>query len=166
MHFFKVKGTPKFLAENPKGLIISKQELNMYGNLEDLFKGKLGDRVKVGESYVKLVKILLASANCSKPTSTMSLSLKDLIQETQLKLVGAEAPDISVGVPTYPVPSTSSVAFSSLKGAPVGSLNSILFWNKDQAQFLFQEDVQRCIISGEFGSGKQLFCSFFCVKFV
>ena len=129
--------------------------------MEDLLKGKLGDRVKVDESYVKLVKILLASANCAKPTSTMSLSFKDLIQETQLKLVGAETPDISAGVSTNPVSSKTSVTFSSLKGAPVGSLNSILFWNQDQAQFLFQ-DVHRCIISGEFGSGKQLFFLVFC----
>ena len=76
------------------------------------------------------------------------------MEATKEKLTGHNAQDLDVGVSNDPGPSSVTVPFSSLKGKPVGSLDSILFWNKSQAQFLFQ-DVPRCLVKGDYGSGKE-----------
>ena len=88
-----------------------------------------------------------------KPVGSLSLTPSNPVKETKGKLVGSNTSDLGVGVSEDPGPSSSTVPlFSSLKKKPVGSQESILFWNKEQAQFLFQ-DNPRCIIKGDYGSG-------------
>ena len=94
----------------------------------------------------------MASAHCSKSAASLSLTHSDPVKETKGKLVGSNTSDLGVGVSEDPGPSSSTIPLSSLKEKPVGSQESISFWNKDQAQFLFQ-DNQRCIIKGDYGSG-------------
>ncbi|XP_023345460.1 uncharacterized protein LOC111714558 [Eurytemora carolleeae] len=123
-------------------------------SLEDLLPN--GPKYEIDETYLTLVKWLMASAHCSKLGASLSLTPSDPVNETKAKLVGSNTSDLGVGVSEDPGPSSSTVPqFSSLKGKPVGSQESILFWNKDQAQFLFQ-DNPRCIIKGDYGSGKTL----------
>ena len=126
------------------------------GSLEDLLLHRglpRGQNFQIDETYLALVKLLMASAHCSKSTASLSLTPSNPVKKTKDKLVGSNAPDIGVGVSGDPGPSSSTVPFSSLKNKPVGSPESILFWNKEQAQFLFQ-DVPRCIVTGFYGSGK------------
>ena len=121
----------------------------------------------------------MASAHCSKSAASLSLTPSDPVKETKeklvgsntsdlgvgvsedpgppakktkWKLVGSNTSDLDVGVSEDPGPSSSTNTLSSLNRKPVGSQESILFWNKDQAQFLFH-DNPRCIIKGDFGSG-------------
>ena len=128
----------------------------------------------------------MASAHCSKSAASLSLTHSDPVKETKgklvgsntsdlgvgvsedpgppakktkWKLVGSNTSDLDVGVSEDPGPSSSTITLSSLKEKPVGSQESISFWNKDQAQFLFQ-DNPRCIIKGDFGSGiKRTICT-------
>lgn len=44
-------------------------------------------------------------------------------------------------------------SFKNLKEKAVSSVESMLFWNEEQAEVLFS-DVSRCIVTGEYGSGK------------
>ena len=99
----------------------------------------------------------MASAHCSKSAGSLSLTPSDPMEATKKKLIGPNAQDLGIGVSNDPGSSSVTVPFSFLKGKPVGSQESILFWNKDQAQFLFQ-DNPRCIIKGDFGSGITFFC--------
>ncbi|XP_023343853.1 uncharacterized protein LOC111713252 [Eurytemora carolleeae] len=173
----QVKGVQKFLNENRNGLVITKHEMSRA--LEDLLPN--GPKYEIDETYLTLVKWLMASAHCSKSAASLSLTPSDHVKETKeklvgsntsdlgvgvsddpgppakktkWKLVGSNTSDLGVGVSEDPGPSSSTITLSSSKGKPVGSQESILFWNKDQAQFLFQ-DNPRCIIKGEFGSGKK-----------
>ena len=123
----------------------------MSRSLEDLLPK--GPKYEIDETYLTLVKWLMASAHCYKSAASLSLTPSDPVKETKGKLVGSNTSDLGVvGVSEDPGPSSSTVPFSSLKGKPVGSNESILFWNKSQAQFLFQ-DNPRCIIVGDYGSG-------------
>ena len=96
----------------------------------------------------------MASAHCSKSAASLSLTPSDPMEATKEKLIGPNGQDLGIGVSNDPGPSGVTVPFSSLKGKPVGSLDSILFWNKSQAQFMFQ-DVPRCLVKGDYGSGKE-----------
>ena len=98
----------------------------------------------------------MASAHCSKSAGSLSLTPSDPMEATKEKLIGPDAQDLGIGVSNDPGSSSVTVPFSSLRGKPVGSQESILFWNKDQAQFLFQ-DNPRCIIKGDYGSGIKRF---------
>ena len=123
----------------------------MSRSLEDLLPN--GPKYEIDETYLTLVKWLMASAHCYKSAASLSLTPSDPVKEIKAKLVGSNTSDLGVGVSEDPGPSSSTDSqFSSLKGKPVGSQESILFWNKDQAQFLFQ-DNPRCIIKGDYGSG-------------
>ena len=128
------------------------------GSPEDLLPN--GSKFPIDDEYLNLVKFLMASAHCSKSAASLSLTPSNPVKETKDKLVGSNAPDLGVGVSGDPGPSSSTVPFSSLKNQPVGSPKSILFWNKEQAQFLFQ-DVPRCIVTGYYGSGKDKYY-FYC----
>ena len=123
----------------------------MSRSLEHLLPNR--PKYEIDETYLTLVKWLMASAHCSKSAASLSLTPSDPVKETKRKLVGSNTSDLGVGVSEDPGPSSSTdPQYSSLKGKPVGSQESILFWNKGQAQFLFQ-DNPRCIITGDFGSG-------------
>ena len=136
----------------------------MSRSLEHLLPNR--PKYEIDETYLTLVKWLMASAHCSKSAASLSLTPSDPVKETKRKLVGSNtsdlgvgvSEDLGVGVSEDPGPSSSKTPFSSLKGKPVGFQESILFWNKDQAQFLFQ-DNPRCIIKGDFGSGITFFVS-------
>ena len=155
-----------------KGLIITKEELES-GNLEDLLIKKPVKENDVTNSYPTLVKFLVASVHCEKckENATLSLTTKNLVEETKKKLVGPKAeaictggsnkklvgPDaeaICTGGSDDPVPFSSWPTFKETRGKPVGSLDNILFWNKEQIKFLFQ-DCSKCILCGEFGTGKE-----------
>ena len=118
--------------------------MNQPGSFIDLLH--LPDKLPIDESYIRLVKVLMASAHCSSPPLNM-------IEETKKKLIGRNTPDLGVGISQDPWPPSYTVPFSSLNGEPVGSVKSIIFWNKEQAQVLFQ-DKSNIILSGEFGSGQ------------
>ena len=118
--------------------------MNQPGSFIDLLH--LPKKFPIDESYIRLVKVLMASAHCSSPPLNM-------IEETKKKLIGLNTPDLGVGISQDPWPPSSKVPFFSLRGKPVGSVESIIFWNKEQAQFLFQ-DTSNIILSGEFGSGQ------------
>ena len=122
------------------------------GSLEELLDFRQHQKFSIDESYLKLVNLLMASAHCSKSAASLSLTPSDPMEATKEKLIGPNAQDLGIGVSNDAGTSSITVPFSSLKGKPVGSLDSILFWNKDQAQFIFQ-DNPRCIIKGDFGSG-------------
>ena len=138
-----------------KGLIITKEELES-GNLEDLLIKKPVKENDVTNSYPTLVKFLVASVHCEKckVNATLSLTTKNLVEETNEKLVGPDAEAICTGGSNDPVPSRSWPTFKATRGKPVGSLDNILFWNKEQIKFLFQ-DYPKCILCGEFGTGKE-----------
>ena len=122
------------------------------GSLEELLDFRQHQKFPIDESYLKLVNLLMASAHCSKSAASLSLTPSDPMKATKEKLIGPNAQDLGIGVSNDPGSSSATVPFSSLKGKPVGSQESILFWNKDQAQFLFQ-DNPRCIIKGDYGTG-------------
>ena len=150
----KVNGVPNFLKNTPNGLIITNEEINRYESLEDLLQKKLVVKYNIDQSYEVLVKLLVSSVHCAEQSASLTLTPPlDVVEESKKKLFGSNAPDIGIGEPDATKPSSSWPTFSSLKGQPAGSYNSILFWNKKQAEFLFK-DYQKSIVYGDFGSGK------------
>ena len=146
-----MKGDEAFKKAFQNGLVITKAEMNMPGSLKDRLK--LDNKFENDKCYKTLVKILFASAHCAKVEGTLTLAPVDLVEDTKKKLVGADAPAIGAGEHEellMPDPS-----FSSLKWKPVGCIDSVLFWSREQAKILLS-DIPKCIIRGGFGSGKTL----------
>ena len=113
------------------------------------------------DAYIALVKILYASQHVAKvekaegDNNTIELCPPTSpSQMTQSKLLGLETKSVSSGFEgSLEIPSVSN--FSSLKNKPIGSIESILFWNPIQLKTL-KSNFKNKVIVGEYGSGKSL----------
>ncbi len=66
---------------------------------------------------------------------------------------GAEAIGLGVDATLSP---TNDPNYEEFKNALAGSMTSLLFWNKEQVSFLFNDLPRRVLLYGEYGTGKTL----------
>ena len=85
----------------------------------------------------------------------MNLDRKNLNKETLKNFLGEGAEAIGLGVDARLSP-TNEPNYEEFKNAPAGSITSLLFWNKEQVSFLFNDLHRRVLLYGEYGTGKTL----------
>ena len=144
--------------DNCKATIITKEEMLQGESLLQLLGINLDQKCDINEEYLSLVQVLIASAHskCVKlELGTLRVGAPtNFVLETHKKLLGEPVPGMTHGeVEAHAIP--EEVNFSSLKNQPLGSVNSILFWNMEQFQCL-QRNASKTLIHGEYGSGKTL----------
>ncbi len=126
-------------------------EMEMKESIENIITSPLDPKYEIGDSYANLVKFLIASAYCAKADETLTLAPLDLIEDAKKKQLGSDANAIGTGAESDLT--VIKPSFKNLKEKAVSSVESMLFWNEEQAEVLFS-DVSRCIVTGEYGSGK------------
>ena len=143
--------------DNCKATIITREEMLQGESLLQLLEINLDNKCDINEEYLSLVQVLIASAHskCVKLEQTLRVGAPtNFVLETHKKLLGEAVPGMTHGeVEAHAIP--EEVSFSSLKNQPLGSVNSILFWNMEQFQCL-QSNASKILIHGEYGSGKTL----------
>ena len=133
-----------------RGTILTHED--MQGNLLDLLDLRSDVRCQVGREYVALVQVLFASASCTD-TTTLNPPI-DLSKEAHKKLFKDNKEVVGVGFPELAKTSVDlNVTWSKTEG--IGSLPSILFWNKVQLKSN-SSTASKWIIYGQFGTGKGL----------
>ena len=85
----------------------------------------------------------------------MNLDRKNLNKETLKNFLGEGAEAIGLGVDATLSP-TNDPNYEEFKNAPAGSITSLLFWNKEQVSFLFNDLPRRVLLYGQYGTGKTL----------
>ena len=159
LEIFQVKVNSWFKTKYSDYLILTKQELELKdGNLVLELENQMSTQLNtfpLDEMYLALVKIMLASAYSSENSGSMNLDRKNLNKETLKNFLGEGAEAIGLGVDATLSP-TNDPNYEEFKNAPAGSITSLLFWNKEQVSFLFNDLPRRVLLYGEYGTGKTL----------
>ena len=141
-----------------KEIVITQEE--MRSDILDVLKLSKVDTADFSE-YENLAKLLVASKHFVKVkeengTINLELNMISATEATHRKQFGVGAEPVTVGTTDISkLTQDLEVKFTSLEKKPFASLESIIFWNREQLDFL-HNNHPKILISGSYGTGKTL----------